>query len=101
MTTTKTNTNTNTNTNALSALPTENVPIPAAEITQYTGIAKQTHNRWRHEGIGPRFAKLGRRVIYFSDDIRAWMQSCYQPTTQQDQELNRLDTKLDIRQFKV
>jgi excisionase family DNA binding protein len=27
---------------------------------------------WRHLGTGPRSFRLGRRVLYRSDDLRAW-----------------------------
>jgi len=47
--------------------------IPANAISKYTGIAEQTHTRWRHEGIGPPFVKLGRRVFYRAGDLRQWI----------------------------
>jgi excisionase family DNA binding protein len=28
---------------------------------------------WRHLGTGPRSFRLGRRVLYRSDDLRAWI----------------------------
>ena len=28
---------------------------------------------WRHLGTGPRSFRLGRRVLYRSDDLRAWV----------------------------
>lgn len=83
-------------TTALHPLPAENVLIPTAEISKYTGIAKQTHNRWRHQGTGPKYIHLGRRVFYLADDIRSWIDSNYQPTTQLGKELNQLDTRLDV-----
>ena len=88
---------------ALLPLPTENVLIPACEISQYTGIARQTHNRYRHEGIGPQYVKLGHRVFYRSDDIRRWIDSnCHFDNGEQpvDPELQRLDHKLHIDQFR-
>jgi len=83
-------------TSTLLPLPTKNVLIPAAEISHYTGMAKQTHARWRHEGTGPPYIKLGRRVFYRSDDVKAWEESNYQSTLQQVQELNQSDTQLDV-----
>ena len=28
---------------------------------------------WRHRGIGPRSAKIGRRVFYRESDVQAWL----------------------------
>jgi excisionase family DNA binding protein len=28
---------------------------------------------WRHQGIGPRSFRLGRRVLYRRDDVHAWI----------------------------
>jgi predicted DNA-binding transcriptional regulator AlpA len=47
--------------------------IPASSLPEYIGIALQTLARWRHEGYGPRYVKLGRRVFYRSGDIRTWI----------------------------
>ncbi|WP_416900270.1 MAG: helix-turn-helix transcriptional regulator [Minwuia sp.] len=47
--------------------------IPAACLPQHLGIALQTLARWRHEGYGPAYVKLGRRVFYRSGDIRRWI----------------------------
>ena len=47
--------------------------VPARHIPLYTGIQRQTHARWRHEGIGPKFVRLGGRVFYRAGDVRAWI----------------------------
>ncbi|AWM86101.1 excisionase [Microvirga sp. 17 mud 1-3] len=39
----------------------------------YVGIAVQTLARWRHEGQGPRFLKIGRQVAYRAGDVRKWL----------------------------
>lgn len=63
------------------ALPDHLLPLPldddvlirARDVSSYTDIAQQTHTRWRHEGVGPKFVRLGRRVFYRSGDLRAWI----------------------------
>jgi excisionase family DNA binding protein len=30
---------------------------------------------WRHLGTGPRSFRLGRRVLYRSDDVRSWIET--------------------------
>lgn len=38
-------------------------------------LSPRTLERWRVSGEGPRFAKLGRRIGYRSDDLEAWINS--------------------------
>jgi predicted DNA-binding transcriptional regulator AlpA len=46
---------------------------PAA--AKYLGNAEQTLARWRHEGVGPRFVKIGRLVGYRKSDLERWIAS--------------------------
>ncbi len=62
------------NIHELTALPdNDETLIRASKISGYTGIARQTHARWRHEGAGPMFVRLGRRMFYRAGDVRAWI----------------------------
>ncbi len=36
-------------------------------------LAKQTLARWRCEGRGPAFLRLGKRVLYGEADVEAWL----------------------------
>jgi len=36
------------------------------------GLSAKTLERWRVEGRGPAYRKLGRRVFYARDDLVAW-----------------------------
>lgn len=38
-----------------------------------TSLPESTLNRWRSEGKGPKFGKLGRRVFYRDEDLTAWL----------------------------
>ena len=38
--------------------------LNVVEAAAYLGLAKSTLNRWRHEGNGPPYRKLGKRVVY-------------------------------------
>lgn len=53
----------------------EETLIPRGDLPSYIGIAEQTLARWAHEGYGPGFVKLGRRVFYRSGELRAWIQA--------------------------
>ena len=58
----------------LAPLPAEaDTLIPAYQAPNYLGIARQTLARWRTEGQGPRFVKLGRLVHYRVGDLREWI----------------------------
>ena len=49
--------------------------IAARDVPRFTGMAAQTHARWRVEGVGPEYLKLGRRVFYMAGAIRFWIQN--------------------------
>ncbi len=44
-------------------------------------ISEATLERWRTEGIGPKFLKLPGRVIYRVVDIEAFEESCLSTST--------------------
>ncbi len=44
----------------------------AAELI---GMSKRTLEKWRGEGTGPPFLKLGRRVLYSVADLEEWLRS--------------------------
>ena len=49
--------------------------IRARDAPLYLGIAAQTLARWRHEGVGARYTKLGRLCFYRAGDLREWIRS--------------------------
>ena len=51
------------------------------EAADYLGLSKNTLNRWRHTGDGPRFVKLGRAVRYRREDLDEWVASCSRAST--------------------
>lgn len=46
-------------------------------------ISEATLERWRSEGLGPKFLKLCGRVLYRQVDIEAYEESCLQVSTTQ------------------
>jgi excisionase family DNA binding protein len=44
-----------------------------AETADYLQVTDSTLRRWRREGIGPAWLKLGRTVRYRPSDVRAWL----------------------------
>jgi len=47
-----------------------------AEVSEITGIAIATLQRWRFDGRGPKATKLGGCVKYAVRDLKAWLASC-------------------------
>lgn len=43
------------------------------QVSEWTGISENTLRFWRHQGTGPRSAKLGRRVVYREAEVTAWI----------------------------
>lgn len=58
---------------ALEPLPDDDRLISASLLPQYIGLAFQTLARLRHEGKGPPFIRVGRRIYYRSSDVRRWL----------------------------
>ena len=61
---------------ALLPLPEDDdVLIRRTDLPQYIPAASQTFARWAVEGQGPRFIKIGKRLVaYRAGDLRAWLQ---------------------------
>ena len=45
------------------------------------GVAEATLERWRSDGIGPRYLKLCGRVLYRQVDVEAFEESCLVTST--------------------
>ena len=48
-------------------------PEQVAELLP--GVTKNTLAMWRYEHKGPRYYKLGRKVVYALDEVEAWIAS--------------------------
>jgi predicted site-specific integrase-resolvase len=57
-----------------------NENLTTAELSKEFKVADITLRGWRHRGIGPRWFKLGGRVVYKRSDVEAWMQEQYEQT---------------------
>lgn len=47
-------------------------PISAENLAQRWGKSIRTLANWRSEGIGPRYTKIGRKVFYLTNDVKAY-----------------------------
>ena len=48
---------------------------PTSAAARYLGLSPSTLNKLRLTGLGPKFIKLGRRVVYDPADLDAWLDS--------------------------
>ena len=64
-------------TTALLPLPEDDdTLIRRSDLPRYIPVASQTLAMWAVEGQGPRFIKVGRRLVaYRAGDLREWLQS--------------------------
>ena len=47
--------------------------LDTRESARLLGLSPRTLEKWRYEGSGPPFLKMGRRVLYTKEDLVAWM----------------------------
>lgn len=47
--------------------------MSAEAAAQYLGLAKQTLARYRSEGRGPRYSRIGTRITYSRTDLDAYL----------------------------
>lgn len=48
------------------------------------GLSRSTLARLRVSGRGPQYVKLGRTILYFTDDLYAWLNSHRRSSTSED-----------------
>lgn len=57
----------------------------ADQLSDVLGVVKGTLAKWRLTGEGPPYHKVGTRVMYAADDVRAWLDARrFQSTSQAD-----------------
>lgn len=47
--------------------------LTTEKLAEFLNISIQTLNKWRWEGKGPRFVKLGSRVVYDLADVETYV----------------------------
>ena len=50
----------------------EAVHLNQCQLSKRLGIAVRTLERWRWQGVGPKFIKIGGRVRYRIEDVEAY-----------------------------
>lgn len=50
------------------------------DVAEITGISEDTLRHWRHKGVGPPSARLGRRIVYRESEVQAWIDAQFKAT---------------------
>ena len=66
----------------LAGLPPRYLRTP--EAARFLGLAPRTIEKQRTYGTGPRYSKLGGRVVYRGEDLQAWVASGAKASTSDD-----------------
>lgn len=52
--------------------------LSIAEVAEMTGVPENTLRHYRYIGKGPKAGKLGGRVVYREEDVRAWIDAAFE-----------------------
>lgn len=55
--------------------------LDEADVAETLGLSPRTLSRWRIEGRGPSYRKLGKRVVYTPADVREYLDRCRRTST--------------------
>jgi predicted DNA-binding transcriptional regulator AlpA len=69
--------------------PTEHRRLSGTEAARYLGISASTLSKLRVFGGGPKFHKLGRRVVYDTRDLDGWFEAHQRSSTSDSGEAGR------------
>ena len=63
------------------------------ELANLLGVSRRTLQRWRLEGGGPKYSRIGRDCLYLMSDIEAWLkQRQYKSRSEELSHINRHGT---------
>ena len=49
--------------------------LAPADAAKFLGVGYSTLKKWRTEGTGPRYAKVGASVLYRPRDLEDWLEA--------------------------
>jgi len=58
----------------------EKARLRAVEVSYWLGVSRSTLAKWRMNGNGPPYHRLGPRLVYYKrSEVESWLDSCDQP----------------------
>ena len=64
--------------------------LRTADAGRYLGLSGRTLEKHRVYGTGPKYRKIGGRVVYAIDDLQAWADQGTQTSTHEPRQLSPL-----------
>lgn len=55
--------------------------VKIEELANYLRVSPLTLQKWRCNSNGPKFLKIGSKVIYRGNDIKEWIEKCTRENT--------------------
>ena len=52
-----------------------NFPVTEVWVADYLQLSRSTVQKWRMQGIGPPYVKLGKSVRYLPEDVESWLKT--------------------------
>ena len=49
--------------------------LTEGEVSKFINVCLTTLWRWRRDGIGPKYQRIGRMIRYRQEDVQAWIDS--------------------------
>ena len=74
----------------------DNPPLTQAVAAQYLGVAEKTLIHWRYVSSGPKYFKLGSRIIYRKPDLEKFLESCAVEPTLPTRRPNSSGNKINL-----
>jgi excisionase family DNA binding protein len=63
--------------------------LTVPEAADYLRLSKATLDQWRTAGKGPRYIKAGKRILYDTRDLDAWLDGNKRSSTSDQPQLRR------------
>lgn len=55
--------------------------LPPKQAAAWLQLSVRTLEKWRSQGVGPRFHRFGNRIRYHIDDLAAWTEQTVHVST--------------------
>ena len=55
--------------------------LTVEDMCAYLDRSRHTLQKWRVQGEGPRYRRIGNRIFYAEPDVQAWIEACGRDST--------------------
>ena len=75
-----------------SSLENQIVLLPETRVAELLGVTRRCLQRWRADGSGPVYIKMGRHIRYRKEHIEKWLDKQSRHSTAEDRMIAREDS---------